>query len=638
MMACTESVDVSSREHSFEGGGVYRTTIHLPGSPAVELQCVQGVGGSYSHTSRSTYYDIDLDTSNIRDESVYAPADGIAFVHMHNSHMNFGKHVNIDLGDGTYVVIAHMSKIVVSDNAEVATGQLLGLEGCTGSCTGDHIHVGLHRGNAAQPAQYGESVPVRYHVADNTEPRGHKPLDVEETVCGLRAFGDNQNGQFYTSALDVTLFHPNGTLVKTSNNARVYLIDNGQLRHIANERTFHSYGYSFMDVAIISDEERSCYPEGPVLDLVGMVDAVTDDNDQIWLLVGPRQRSDRYRIRVRNEAFEQVLESWGVNVGLQGPRQVRSNARELAQWPVRSGTARFRDGSLVREQDRSDVYLISDSVALPIANWQTYLRLGFYDRQVLMVGNGELAQVQRAAGNCLVGSNCLDGYNISVCGNDLRLDLRHESDTSGDLQVAGFRENENEEHNGEKEEQEGDGESEEEVVAGTTLDESEDEEREIEAGVTPLCNGQDACLHDNDGDDKAEFLLMRNHQWLNPDLHDEFAVVYGNGGCFNNRFEPGDVFYPRDGYYWIDFTVFDRPCSSELTLISVVGTDGEDPRPSMDNWYWWQNAPFCSQGSMLCNLMNNGVPWEEWLVSVAWHPDQGLLPNGNGFTRNTQLH
>jgi hypothetical protein len=58
---------------------------------------------------------------------------------------------------------------------------------------------------------------------------------------------------------------------------------------------------------------------------------------------------------------------------------------------------------------------------------------------------------------------------------------------------------------------------------------------------------------------------------------------------------------------------------------------------SMDQWLWWQNAPFCSRGSDLCELMDNGTSWEEWLLAVRWDPVTGLDANGNGFTMNSQL-
>ncbi|MFH1089804.1 MAG: peptidoglycan DD-metalloendopeptidase family protein [Candidatus Uhrbacteria bacterium] len=118
--------DTTSSDHNNMGGG--ELVIQLPFADDEDRLCVQGAGGSFSHTGNSTLHDLDFDTSNSEDEELFAPIAGIARVHMESASTNFGYHVNIEIGDGTYVVIAHLSEIFVSDGDEVAAGQLLGYE------------------------------------------------------------------------------------------------------------------------------------------------------------------------------------------------------------------------------------------------------------------------------------------------------------------------------------------------------------------------------------------------------------------------------------------------------------------------------------------------------------------------------
>ncbi len=63
-----------------------------------------------------------------------------------------GWHVFLDHGDGYTTAYGHMKEVpVVPEGAQVRRGQVLGFVGCTGHCTGDHIHFVLWKD--------GESVP-----------------------------------------------------------------------------------------------------------------------------------------------------------------------------------------------------------------------------------------------------------------------------------------------------------------------------------------------------------------------------------------------------------------------------------------------------------------------------------------------
>ncbi len=415
--ACRASEDPTSAE---QGGGVVALELPIPDGDM--LQCVQGAGGSYSHSGDSTLHDIDLDTSNTESEEVYAPTGGTAYVHTESATTNFGYHVNIDMGDGTYAVVAHMSEVFVTDGAEVAAGQLLGFEGCTGACTGDHIHIGRHDGDPALKAEYGDSVEVTYYVEDATQESGFAYLSGDDFVCGLTSMGDEKNGDWYRSGLPVTRWHPNGTLVKAADSVEVYRLDDGQRRWIQDEDVFWSYGYDFDNVVTVASEELDCYEQGSDIAQDGMVDAVYDEDGRLWLIVAPKERSDRYRIEVRDTAWDAVLASWGLSYSQDEPPLMVSDEDEyMADWPEADGYAAFRDGSLVKEESSSDVYVISDGVAVPVKDWDTYLLLGFHDREILTVPDGAVEDVQELVGSCGAGLWCLDATAITTCGGGLEL-------------------------------------------------------------------------------------------------------------------------------------------------------------------------------------------------------------------------
>ena len=65
----------------------------------------------------------------------------------------YGNVVLVDMGQGLEALYAHLSEVGVKVGEQVATGQRLGLAGCTGYCTGTHLHFEVRsHGIAFDPA------------------------------------------------------------------------------------------------------------------------------------------------------------------------------------------------------------------------------------------------------------------------------------------------------------------------------------------------------------------------------------------------------------------------------------------------------------------------------------------------------
>jgi murein DD-endopeptidase MepM/ murein hydrolase activator NlpD len=65
------------------------------------------------------------------------------------SRAGFGNRVIIDDSDGYNSLYCHLSDIKVAAGQTVSKGQLLGAVGCTGRCTGPHLHFEVHQGGVA---------------------------------------------------------------------------------------------------------------------------------------------------------------------------------------------------------------------------------------------------------------------------------------------------------------------------------------------------------------------------------------------------------------------------------------------------------------------------------------------------------
>lgn len=74
---------------------------------------------------------------------LFAPCDGVAIVR-NDGKAGYGLHIKIRSKHGAReVVLGHMSKIVITDGAEVNMGQYVGDSGNTGFSTAQHLHLGL---------------------------------------------------------------------------------------------------------------------------------------------------------------------------------------------------------------------------------------------------------------------------------------------------------------------------------------------------------------------------------------------------------------------------------------------------------------------------------------------------------------
>jgi murein DD-endopeptidase MepM/ murein hydrolase activator NlpD len=83
---------------------------------------------------------------------IYASRDGT--VEFSGWKSGYGRVVFIDHGDGLVTVYGHASRLVVKTGETVKKGQLIATVGCTGRCTGSHLHFEVRvRGRAQNPLQ-----------------------------------------------------------------------------------------------------------------------------------------------------------------------------------------------------------------------------------------------------------------------------------------------------------------------------------------------------------------------------------------------------------------------------------------------------------------------------------------------------
>jgi murein DD-endopeptidase MepM/ murein hydrolase activator NlpD len=95
-----------------------------------------------------------IDVGSLRSLDIWAAAPGVVeSVGYATGFEGYGNIVLVDIGSGFEALYAHLSEVGVEPGDVVVTGQRLGLAGCTGFCTGTHLHFELREaGSAVDPA------------------------------------------------------------------------------------------------------------------------------------------------------------------------------------------------------------------------------------------------------------------------------------------------------------------------------------------------------------------------------------------------------------------------------------------------------------------------------------------------------
>ena len=94
-----------------------------------------------------------IDIDGYTGQPMVASKDGV--VVMAEYYSGYGLTVVVDHGGGYATLYAHQSRTNVSNGQSVEQGDLIGWVGCTGSCTGDHLHFEVRvNGSPRNPMDY----------------------------------------------------------------------------------------------------------------------------------------------------------------------------------------------------------------------------------------------------------------------------------------------------------------------------------------------------------------------------------------------------------------------------------------------------------------------------------------------------
>lgn len=94
-----------------------------------------------------------IDIDGVTGQPIVASKAGTVI--MAGVYSGYGNAVIVDHGGGIQTLYAHLSAFGVSNGQSVSQGQVVGNVGCTGSCTGDHLHFEVRvNGSPVDPMGY----------------------------------------------------------------------------------------------------------------------------------------------------------------------------------------------------------------------------------------------------------------------------------------------------------------------------------------------------------------------------------------------------------------------------------------------------------------------------------------------------
>jgi murein DD-endopeptidase MepM/ murein hydrolase activator NlpD len=86
-----------------------------------------------------------VDIAVLKTDRVRAALDGVVVrTGYQNHYAGYGNVIVLRHGNGLVTLYAHLAAIGVNPGEQVWRGELIGRAGCTGSCTGQHLHFEVH--------------------------------------------------------------------------------------------------------------------------------------------------------------------------------------------------------------------------------------------------------------------------------------------------------------------------------------------------------------------------------------------------------------------------------------------------------------------------------------------------------------
>lgn len=151
-----------TRSYRAPGSAAPESNVNISSLLAIEPIANARVSSTfgYRHLFGRTAYHSGIDLAAPTGTPIYATGDGVVTHAGWGS--GYGNYVEIDHGNGYVTRYGHASRLYVSVGEQVKANENIAAVGCTGRCTGPHLHYEVLRdGKRENPATYLALAPKR---------------------------------------------------------------------------------------------------------------------------------------------------------------------------------------------------------------------------------------------------------------------------------------------------------------------------------------------------------------------------------------------------------------------------------------------------------------------------------------------
>lgn len=208
-----------------------------------------------------------------------------------------------------------------------------------------------------------------------------------------KTFKDSNNVDEYSfkisldiiSGSDQTNKISDGSLIKTLGDEKVYVIENGQKRWIANPETFSSRGYKWEEIVTISVEEIENFKEGEKLDTANIKNLdgklIKSQAPEIYIVQNGKKRW------VPNiETFNYYAFNWA--------DVIEMTEKEIANYPKTENLSicPFKNGALI-QGDGPRVYLIEQGRIRWITSAEIFVKNNYKWSNIIKTTDNSISQL-----------------------------------------------------------------------------------------------------------------------------------------------------------------------------------------------------------------------------------------------------
>lgn len=237
---------------------------------------------------------------------------------------------------------------------------------------------------------------------------------------GLEQFLSSWQTSNYTSVVvdtSMVSWHPDGTLIQVSGEAKVYVLIDGKTHWIINESVFNSHNFDWQKIIFVSQSEFDCYEYGGEIDWQPYRELFRVGADYYLM---EKQSFDSVNGSIYQFSSATSFNSWNI------PGAVEQLSPEEAEkkyfFPCAAAGILFvRSGTLVKptftvpDYGAGAVFVATHNGELrPFASWPVFEQMGYAALPVMLVGEDQFTASFLGYGEAIgeaESQQCLNGSN-----------------------------------------------------------------------------------------------------------------------------------------------------------------------------------------------------------------------------------